>query len=64
LEKEIESAETRLQELSAALTDAQTYQGNEAALKETIQEYQALEKRLPLIYKEWEQAAEALSRIE
>ncbi|MDR1203926.1 MAG: ABC-F family ATP-binding cassette domain-containing protein [Peptococcaceae bacterium] len=64
LEKEIETAETRLQELSAVLTDAQTYQSNEAALKEIIQEYQALEKKLPLIYKDWEQAAEELAQLE
>jgi predicted TIM-barrel fold metal-dependent hydrolase len=64
LEKEIETAETRLQELSAVLTDAQTYQSNEAALKEILREYQTLEKKLPLIYKDWEQTSEELAQIE
>jgi ATP-binding cassette subfamily F protein 3 len=64
LEKEIETTEARLQELSAALTDAQTYQGNEAALKEILREYQTLEKKLPLIYKDWEQTSEDWARME
>jgi ATP-binding cassette subfamily F protein 3 len=69
LEKGIETAETRIQELSVILTDSQTYQiyqtyhGGETALKEILREYQDLENKLPEMYQSWEQANEELTRL-
>jgi len=55
LEQEIESAEIRFQELIDLMGQSNTYQDNPEQLQQIIEEYNKLEKRIPLAYDEWEQ---------
>jgi len=53
LEKEIETGETRLQELSQLMTENAASPEQSSQIKAWLQEYQELEQRIPHAYEDW-----------
>ncbi len=60
LEKEIETLEERLEELSALLADPDVYQNGDSA-KNLVSEYKMLEEKIPEVYGDWERLCELIN---
>ncbi|MPN51086.1 hypothetical protein SDC9_198728 [bioreactor metagenome] len=54
MEKEIEAGEARLEELSSLMTENAAFPEKNAQIQDWLGEYQALEKRIPQAYEDWE----------
>ena len=64
LEAEIEATEARMDELVVAMSDPVVLAGDAAKVQDMLTEYQCLEARLPLAYKEWEAAGRELEDMQ
>lgn len=62
IEKNIETAEERLQRLSELLADPAVYQNGTQA-RELVDEYKRLERQVPELYEEWENLTELLEEV-
>ena len=54
IEKEIVEQEAALEALQARIADGSLYQEAPEKIKEILNEYDLLEKRIPALYEEWE----------